>query len=113
MSMLRMTPPVPYVQCPSLSSQVQIKTSLALYELSRPAQKYRKSFNDLQEQLEISRVVYGALSPEAGGSVTASLDEVVAKMARAKVGRSVTHCAKVGRSVTHCAKVGRSVTHCA
>jgi hypothetical protein len=29
--------------------------------------------------------VYLALSPEAGGSLTASLEEVVAKLARAKV----------------------------
>ena len=65
--------------------QVQIKTSLALYELSRPAQKYRKAFADLLEQLEISKVVYSSLCTEAGGSMTASLDEVVAKMARAKV----------------------------
>ncbi|GAX75038.1 hypothetical protein CEUSTIGMA_g2482.t1 [Chlamydomonas eustigma] len=66
---------------------VQIKTSLALYELSRPAQRYRKAFSDLQEQLEISGVVYSALSSDQGGAITATLDEVVAKMARAKVGR--------------------------
>ena len=78
-------PPLIPVQS-SLSSQVQIKTSLALYELSRPVQKYRKSYSDLLEQLEISRAVYSTLSPEAGGSITATLDDVVAKMARTKVG---------------------------
>jgi hypothetical protein len=65
--------------------QVQIKTSLALYEVSRPAQRYRKVFSDLQEQLEISRVVYNALNPDQGGTITSTLDEVVAKMARVKV----------------------------
>ena len=89
---LTLLPPFPSPPPP----QVQIKTSLALYELSRPAQKYRKAYADLLEQLEISRVVYSALSPEAGGNMAASLDEVVAKMARAKVGDaclfSARHC---------------------
>ena len=31
------------------------------------------------------QVVYSALCPEAGGNISASLEEVVAKMARAKV----------------------------
>ncbi len=69
----------------SSGTQVQIKTHLGLYELSRPAQKYRKTFADLQEQLEIAHAVYNSLCSDNGGSATASMDEVVAKMARTKV----------------------------
>eukprot|EP00955_Chlamydomonas_euryale_P098086 365123-Chlamydomonas_euryale.AAC.26 len=65
---------------------VQVKTNLALYELVKPGPRYRKAFADFQEQLEIVKTVYSALCPEVGGQITTSLDEVVAKMARNKVG---------------------------
>lgn len=85
-------PTLPWTLHPAPSNiQVLIKTSTALYELVRPATKYRKSHANLAEMLELARGVYTALSPEAGGSMSASMDEVVAKLARQKVWDSVGH----------------------
>lgn len=96
-------PTLPWTLHPApCNKQVLIKTSTALYELVRPATKYRKSHANLAEMLELARGVYTALSPEAGGSMSASMDEVVAKLARQKV------CGKVwGQSVEPCVGIMR------
>ena len=73
--------------CHVARPQVMLRTNNGLYECTKAGAAYRKLFSSLEEQLEITTTVYHALCPAApGGSMTASLDEVVARMARSKVG---------------------------
>jgi hypothetical protein len=77
-------------------AQVMLRTNNGLYECIKAGAAYRKLFSLLEEQLEITTTVYQALCPSApGGSMTASLDEVVARMARNKVGLG-TQAARAG-----------------
>ncbi|KAF5833085.1 hypothetical protein DUNSADRAFT_10703, partial [Dunaliella salina] len=68
-------------------SQVVLKTASALYECVRPSASYRKLFSQLEEQLDICHQVYLALCPDVGGSLKASYEDVVAKLARTKVAK--------------------------
>ena len=65
--------------------QIRVKTAAAQYMISRPASGYRKLFAHLTEQGDIAVEVQRALLPSLGGSAGASFDEVIARMARAKV----------------------------
>ena len=65
--------------------QIRVKTAAAQYMISRPASSYRKLFAHLTEQADIAVEVQRALLPSLGGSAGASFDEVIARMARAKV----------------------------
>ena len=65
--------------------QVGVKTAAAQYTMSRPASSYRKLFAHLTEQADIAVEVQRALLPALGGNAGASFDEVIARMARAKV----------------------------
>ncbi|MEW5318123.1 MAG: hypothetical protein WDW38_009370 [Sanguina aurantia] len=67
--------------------QVQLKTASGVYTLSRPSPAFRKLFAALEEQLALCSHVYQALCPEVGGSLTITLDEMIAKLARSKVGK--------------------------
>ncbi|KAF8055388.1 MET1B [Scenedesmus sp. PABB004] len=62
-------------------------TGLGSYKLSKPAQPYRKFFASLTEQTTLAWHVVQAVDPDLGGSAAASLDAVVAKLARAKAGK--------------------------
>jgi Cytosine specific DNA methyltransferase replication foci domain len=65
--------------------QVRVKTAAAEYACVRAAPGYKASFVHLAEQADIAFEVFQALSPSHGGSPQASLDEVVARLARSKV----------------------------
>ena len=65
--------------------QIRGKTAAAQYMISRPASSYRKLFAHLTEQADIAVEVQRALLPSLGGTASASFDEVIARMARAKV----------------------------
>ena len=65
--------------------QITVKTAAAQYTASRPASGYRKLFAHLTEQADIAVEVQRALLPSLGGNSSASFDEVIAHMARAKV----------------------------
>ena len=65
--------------------QIRVKTAAAQYMISRPASSYRKLFAHLTEQADIAVEVQRALLPSLGGSTSASFDEVIARLARAKV----------------------------
>ena len=65
--------------------QIRVDTAAAQYTISRPASSYRKLFAHLTEQADIAVEVQRALLPSLGGNAGASFDEVIARMARAKV----------------------------
>ena len=65
--------------------QIRVKTDAAQYTVSRPASGYRKLFAHLTEQADIAVEVQRALLPALGGSTSDSFDEVIARLARAKV----------------------------
>ncbi|PSC75867.1 DNA (cytosine-5)-methyltransferase 1-like [Micractinium conductrix] len=64
--------------------QVIAATVEGQYLLTRPAASYKKVFEPLAEKAAIAFEVHTALSPQLGGSAFASLEEVVARLARAK-----------------------------
>ncbi|KAK9918243.1 hypothetical protein WJX75_002529 [Coccomyxa subellipsoidea] len=68
--------------------QICVKTSLAEYVAARPASTFKKMFSHLMEQTDISFEVQRALVPSLGGNSATTLDEVVARLARAKVGKA-------------------------
>eukprot|EP00798_Chlamydomonas_sp_ICE-L_P026224 gene26224-11958_t len=76
------------IQYSSAGAQMTLKTALGLYDLVKPSTSYRKVFTQLDEQVSISSQIYLALCPDVGGCMTASYDEVVAKLARSKVGKT-------------------------
>lgn len=63
-----------------------LRTSAALYECVRPAPAYRGVWAQGDDALEVAQGVYAALAPQAGGNPAASWEEVVARLARTKVG---------------------------
>uniref|UniRef100_A0A383WCP9 Cytosine-specific methyltransferase n=1 Tax=Tetradesmus obliquus TaxID=3088 RepID=A0A383WCP9_TETOB len=67
--------------------EVVAVTAKASYVLSKPSQAYRKVFAVLEEQAGLAGYVMQAINPEMGGSASASLDAVVAKLARAQAGK--------------------------
>lgn len=71
------------------SASVCFHTDSATYTcLRRPATAFKKLFSHFLESVDITNEVYQALCPACGGSPAASLEEVVAKLARAKTVKS-------------------------
>ncbi|BDA51554.1 DNA (cytosine-5)-methyltransferase 1B [Coccomyxa sp. Obi] len=70
------------------SYQICVKTNLAEYVAAKPAASFKKMFGHLMEQTDISFEVQRALVPSLGGDPATTLDEVVARLARAKVGKA-------------------------
>ena len=71
------------------SASVCFHTDRATYIcLRRPATAFKKLFTHFLETVDITNEVYQALCPACGGSPAASLEEVVAKLARAKTVKS-------------------------
>jgi DNA-cytosine methyltransferase len=71
------------------SASVCFHTDSATYIcLRRPATVFKKLFTHFLETVDITNEVYRALCPACGGSPAASLEEVVAKLARAKTVKS-------------------------
>jgi DNA (cytosine-5)-methyltransferase 1 len=64
---------------------VVVATAAATYTLSRPSAVYRKHFGHLAEQAALVLEVHHALSPAHGGTTAATLEEVIARLARTKV----------------------------
>ena len=65
--------------------QVRVTTAKAVYAVSKAAPAYRAIFDHLAEAVAVTLHCFLALAPASGGSSQASLSEVVAKLARAKV----------------------------
>lgn len=72
----------------SQSPEVCVTTAEAMYSLGKAATAYRAIFEHLSEAVAVTLHCYMALAPSVGGNPQASLSEVVAKLARAKVGKS-------------------------
>lgn len=70
------------------AAQVVLTTEAATYTLLKPAAAYKKTFAHLAEQADIAYEVHHALSPQLGGSAFATLEEVVARLARSKACKS-------------------------
>lgn len=71
------------VVCPV---QVRVTTAKGVYTLGKAAASYRAIFEHLSEAAAVTLHSYVALTASTGGNSQASLSEVVAKLARAKVG---------------------------
>lgn len=65
--------------------QVIASTKEGQYLLTKPATAYKKVYAPLAEKAAIAFEIHNALSPQLGGSAFASLEEIVARLARAKV----------------------------
>jgi Cytosine specific DNA methyltransferase replication foci domain len=65
--------------------QVQVTTAKAVYTLGKAAAAYRTIFQHMDEAVAVTVHCYMALTASAGGNPQASLSEVIAKLARAKV----------------------------
>lgn len=76
-------------------AQVVVQTPKARYACLKPAAAYRAVFGHLMEQADIAWQVCQALSPPLGGSPEATLDQVVAKLARTKVDLLLLPCLPV------------------
>ncbi|KAK9800313.1 hypothetical protein WJX73_000556, partial [Symbiochloris irregularis] len=70
------------------NSQILLTTEAAEYTCLRPAATYKAVFEPLQQQAAIFAQIIQGLSPQLGGDAKASLDEVAARLARAKVGKA-------------------------
>lgn len=66
------------------SAIVQLTTIAATYSLLRPATSYKKHFSNLSGQAEIFYEIHQALDSHGGGSAFATLEEVIARLARSK-----------------------------
>lgn len=75
----------PFFQSSMGAVQVCVTTAKAVYSLGKAATAYRAIFEHLSEAVAVTLHCYMALAPSAGGNPQASLSEVVAKLARAKV----------------------------
>jgi hypothetical protein len=64
---------------------VVVTTAAASYTLIRPSTAYRKHFEHLAGQAALTMEVHRVLSPAHGGTTAATLEEVVARLARTKV----------------------------
>ncbi len=62
-----------------------MSTAKAVYTVAKAAPAYRAIFDHLSEAVAVTLHCFMALAPSSGGSPQASLAEVVAKLARAKV----------------------------
>lgn len=60
-------------------------TAKAVYTLGKAAVAYRTIFQHMDEAVAVTVHCYMALTASAGGNPQASLSEVIAKLARAKV----------------------------
>ena len=60
-------------------------TAKAVYTLGKAAAAYRTIFQHMDEAVAVTVHCYMALTASAGGNPQASLSEVIAKLARAKV----------------------------
>ncbi|KAK9785341.1 hypothetical protein WJX73_005011, partial [Symbiochloris irregularis] len=67
---------------------ILLTTEAAEYTCLRPAATYKAVFEPLQQQAAIFAQIIQGLSPQLGGDAKASLDEVAARLARAKVGKA-------------------------
>lgn len=67
--------------------QIMLRTPSAEYACLRPSVAYKKLFAHLTEQAEIASEVARALNPNFGGSPSSTIEEVVARLSRAKVGK--------------------------
>lgn len=63
---------------------IMLKTDLASYVVTKPANNFKRLYQNLSGQAEILYEVCSALSPHKGGSSNATLEEVVAHLARSK-----------------------------
>eukprot|EP00208_Stichococcus_sp_RCC1054_P002968 CAMPEP_0206144666 /NCGR_PEP_ID=MMETSP1473-20131121/24796_1 /ASSEMBLY_ACC=CAM_ASM_001109 /TAXON_ID=1461547 /ORGANISM="Stichococcus sp, Strain RCC1054" /LENGTH=292 /DNA_ID=CAMNT_0053540547 /DNA_START=75 /DNA_END=950 /DNA_ORIENTATION=+ len=69
-------------------AEIQVATKAGKYAVSKPSTAYKSLFQHLAEASEVAAVCHAALVASSGGSPEASLSEVVAKLSRAKVGKS-------------------------
>lgn len=83
-----------------------MRTPRAKYLCTRPAASYRKLQADLEGRAALCFEVYEALTPAAGGSATASMDEVVAHLVRAKVAKGYLNKREALRLNGRCAGEG-------
>jgi hypothetical protein len=67
------------------AAAVVLATGAATYVAGRPAAAYKKHFAHLSEQADLAHEVHRALTPQHGGSAFATLEEVVARLARGRV----------------------------
>jgi len=65
-------------------ASVVVTTDAGSYTVLKPSVAYKKVFSNLAGQSDIFYEVFQALSPQHGGSAFATLEEVVARLARAK-----------------------------
>ena len=69
-------------------ANILLFTDICDYICMRPSSVYKKLFMHLSEQADMTYEVYQALNPSSGGSLGASFEEVVARLARSKIVKS-------------------------
>jgi DNA (cytosine-5)-methyltransferase 1 len=72
------------LDCSGKEVAVSLHTDAATYITVRPAASYKKVFSNLSGQADITFEVVQALMPQLGGNVQASLEEIIARLARTK-----------------------------
>lgn len=72
------------LNCSGKAVAVSLHTDAATYITVRPAASYKKVFSNLSGQADITFEVVQALMPQHGGNMQASLEEVIARLARTK-----------------------------
>ena len=70
--------------CSGKAVAVSLHTDAATYITVRPNASYKKLFSNLSGQADITFEVVQALMPQHGGNMQASLEEVIARLARTK-----------------------------
>lgn len=75
--------------------QVRVTTAKAVYTLGKAAAAYRTIFEHLCEAVAVAVHCHMALTASAGGNPQASLSEVIAKLARAKVLHSIDSLSEI------------------
>ena len=72
------------LDCSAKTDAVRLHSDAATYVALRPASSYKKVFANLAGQADITVEVVQAVTPHFGGNAQASLEEVVARLARSK-----------------------------